>query len=187
MAANSTNSPRQHQPSLATVSKSLQVKNGTLSSRWMQLAQFGLQGLAVAKDLTYIQCMYIAAVWLQRGLCHLNSWISPNFPSFALLFGSLQWRVLRAPTACVPQAQMLIKSLGKGHSVHRKARFNLYNLQSSFSKQWARSIFCILNFSISVYSFTLTAKLLPGMEINYQHLLKNTFKFLCWSCIKANL
>lgn len=170
------------------------MKNVTWSSRWMQLAQFRLQGFALANNLTYLQCTYITAVWLQRGLCHLNSWISPNFPSFALLFGSLQWRVLWAPTAYVPQAQMLIKSLGKGHSVHKKARFNLYNLQSGFSKQWARSIFCILNFSISVcyqnisvYSFTLTAKLLPGMEINCQYLLQNTLKFLCCSFIKTHL
>lgn len=170
------------------------MKNVTGSSRWMQLAQFGLQGFALAKDLTYIQCTSITAVWLQRALCHLNSRISPVFPNFALLFGSLQIKALWAPPAYVPQAQMLIKSLGKGHTVHKKARFNLYHLQSSFSKQWARSIFCILNFSISVcyqnisvYSFALTAKLLPGMEINYQHLLQNTLKFLRWSCIKAHL
>lgn len=50
-----------------------------------------------------------------------NSWLAAvglvplkqlNFHSFALLFGSFQQRVLWAPTAYVPQAQMLIKSLG---------------------------------------------------------------------------
>lgn len=186
MAANSTNSPRQHQPSLPL----LQISPGEKCDLELQVDAAGTvwaTETCSSQDLTHIQCMCIAAVWLQWGLCHLNSWISPNFSSLALLFGSLQGRVLWALTAYVPQAQMLIKSLGKGHSVHRKARFNLYNLQSSFSKQWARSIFCILSFSIFVYSFTLPAKLLPGMEINYQHLLQNTLKFLCWSCIKAHL
>ena len=37
----------------------------------------GVQGFAPAKDLTYTWCTCLAAVWLQRGLCHFNSRISP--------------------------------------------------------------------------------------------------------------
>lgn len=141
----------------------------------MQLAQFGLQGCWCFSQGSDVHAVHVHNSCLTAG--GLVPLTQLHFPTFALLLASFQARVLWAPTAYVPQAQMLIKSLGKGHSVHKKARFNLYNLQSSFSKQWARSIFCILNFSISVcyqnisvYSFTLTAKLLPGIEINYQHL-----------------